>query len=185
MQTLNTFFNTQSESMEWASSVTKSPGFAQAKQLMAQELTGFQLPPSFYELLIMKICEAMDIEIGDILVWGWRKQREILQYRNKENPPGGSHKVPLIEHTLVSKHSPTIQPVINEAPIAKLKFDITLKLKMKGITLVIRDGKIMEVTTGTCTGNGSMAYAGFTILEKKTAPYSLPGLIPFKQGIPI
>lgn len=185
MQTLNTFFNTQRESTEWAASITKSQGFAQAKRLMAQELTGFQLPPSFYEQLIMKICEAMDIEIGDILVWGWRKQREILQYRNKENPPGGSHKVPLIEHTLVSKHFPTIQPVINEVPIAKLKFDITLKLKMKGVMLVIQDGKIVEVMTGTCTGNGSIAYAGFTILEKKTAPYSLPGSIPFKQGIPI
>jgi hypothetical protein len=185
MQTLNTFFNTQRESPGWVNSITESQEFAQAKQLIAQELTGFPVPPSFYELLIMKLCDALDIEIGNILVWGWRKHGEIGQYRDKENPPSGSHEVPLLEHTLLSKHSPTIQPVINEVPLAKLKFDIMLKLKLKGVKLFIRDGKIMEVKTGTCTGSGSIEYAGFTILEKKTAAYSLPGSIPFKQGIPI
>ncbi len=185
MQTLNTFFNTQRESLEWGTSIAESQEFAQAKQEIAQELTGFQVPPSFYELLIMKLCEALDIEIGNILVWGWRKQREISQYRDRENPPGGFHEVDLLEHTLVSKHSPTIQPVLNQVPLAKLKFDITLKLKLKGIRLFIRDGEIMKATTGTCTGSGSIEYAGFTILEKKTASYRLPGSLPFEPGIPI
>jgi hypothetical protein len=185
MQTLNTFFGTQKESQGWVNSITESQEFAQAKQSIAQELTGFQVPPSFYELLIVKLCEALDIEIGNILVWGWRKQGEIAKYRDSENPPDGSHEVPLLEHTLVSKHSPTIQPVINEVPLAKLKFDISLRLKLKGVKLFIRDGKIMEAKTGTCSGSGSIGYAGFAILEKKTAPYNLPGSIPFAQGIPI
>ena len=185
MDTLNTFFDTQSESPEWAKGITGSQQFAQAEQLISQELAGFQVPPSFYELMIVKLCEAMDIEISNILVWGWRKHREILQYRDQKNPPGGSHQVPLLEHALVSKHSPTIQPVINKVPLAKLKFDIALKLKLKGVKLFIRDGKIMEVKTGTCTGNGSIGYGGFTLLEKKTAPYDLPGSIVFEQGIPI
>jgi hypothetical protein len=185
MQTLNTFFNTQKESQGWVNGITGSQEFAQAKELIARELTGFQVPPSFYELMIVKLCEALDIEIGNILVWGWRKQGEIAQYRDKANPTSGSHEVPLLEHTLVSKHSPTLQPVINEVPLGKLKFDITLKLKLEGVVLFIRDGKIMEAETGTCSGSGSIEYAGFAILEKKSAPYKLPGSIPFKQGIPI
>ncbi len=185
MQTLNTFFNTQIGSMQWASSVTQGPEFTQAKLQIAQALTGTPIPASFYERLIMKLTEALDIDLGDILVWGWRKQREIVLFRDKENPPSGSHTVPLLEHTLVSKHSPTIQPVINEVRLARLKFDIILKLKLKGAILAIRDGKIMEVTTGSCTGNGSIEYAGIAILEKKTAPFDLPGSIIFKEGIPI
>ncbi|HLA98039.1 MAG TPA: hypothetical protein VJL34_06265 [Anaerolineales bacterium] len=185
MHTLNTFFNTQAESTDWVSNITKSKEFAQAKQRIAQELKGFTVPPSFYELMILKLTEALDIDIGDILVWGWRKQREIVQYRGKENPPGGAHNVPLLEHTLVSKHSPTLQPVVNSVRLAKLKFDILLKLKMNSAVLIIRDGKIMAVQTGNCVGNGSIAYAGFTLLEKKTAPVNLPGSIVFKEGIPI
>ena len=113
MQTLNTFFGTQKESQRWVDSITESQEFAQAKELISRELTGFQVPPSFYELMILKLCEALDLEIGKILVWGWRKRGEIARYRDKANPPNDSHKVPLVEHTLVSKHSPTIQPVIN------------------------------------------------------------------------
>jgi hypothetical protein len=185
MGTLNTFFETQSESPEWIKGITGNQEFAPVEQIIARELTGFTVPPSFFELMIVKFCEALDIDISNILVWGWRKQREILQYRDQENPPGSSHEVPLLEHSLVSKHSPTIQPVINQVPLAKLKFDIALKLKLKGVKLFIRDGKIMEVKTGTCIGNGSIAYAGYIILEKKTAPYNLPGSITFEQGIPI
>ncbi|HSF83937.1 MAG TPA: hypothetical protein VLA49_22095 [Anaerolineales bacterium] len=185
MLTLNDFFNTQNGSTEWIAGITGSQEFMQAKTRIAQELTGFQIPPSFYELLIVKLTEALDLDIGNILVWGWRKQREIIQYRDKENPPEGSHHVPLLEHTIVSKHSPTIQPVVNEVRLAKLKFDILLKLKMKGAILIIRDGNIMAIQTGTCTGNGAIAYAGFAILEKKTAPFKLPGSLVFKDGIPI
>jgi len=185
MQTLNTFFSTQIESMPWASSITKSQGFSMAKQKIAEELTGTPIPTSFYELLIMKLPQALDIDIGKILVWGWRKQREIVQYRDKDNPPAGYHTVPLLEHSLVSKHSPTIQPVVNEVRLAKLKFDVILKLTLKGAVLNIRDGKIMQVTTGACTGSGSIGYAGIAFLERKTSPLVLPGSIDFMDGVPI
>lgn len=185
MYTINDFFDLHKDSSEWLAVLTSSPEFKQAKNLISQELKGIQVPASFYELMILKLSEALDLEIGDLLVSGWRKQREIAQYRNKENPPGGSHTVPLLEHTLVSKHSPTIQPVINEVPLAKLKFDITLKLKIKGAILVIRDGKIMQVLAGSCSGSGSIEYAGFTLLEKKTDSLDLPGSLTFKEGVPI
>lgn len=186
MQTLNTFFDTQKESLKWAKDITQNPEFTLARQCIAQDLTGFQIPSRFYEFLIMKLCEALDIEIGHILVWGWRKRGEIIQYRDKQNPPGGFHRVPLLEHTLVSRHSPTLQPIIEGVPLpVKLRFDITLKLKLQGAILVIRDGKIMEIKPGLCSGSGTIEYTGFTILEKKTAPIGLPGAIAFKQGIPI
>ncbi len=186
METLNAFFGTQKESLEWAKGIVQSQEFLQAGQCIAGDLTGFRLPPFFYEYLILKLCTALDIPIGDLLVRGWRKRQEIVQYRDKTTPPGGSHMVPLVEHTLVSKHAPTLQPVLNGAPLpVKLTFDITLGLGLQGAMLAIRSGKIMEIRTGTCTGSGAIKYKGFAILEKKTAPVALPGTITLKQGIPI
>jgi hypothetical protein len=60
-----------------------------------------------------------------------------------------------------------------------------LKLKLKGAMLDIRDGKIIEILTGSCTGSGSIQYAGITILEKKTAPYTLPATLNLGEGITI
>lgn len=186
MQTLNTFFNTHAESMNWVTEVINSQEFAPAQQLIAKD-AGIQIPASFYEKLIGRLCDALDIEIGDILVWGWRKQREIAAYRNKENPPGVFYEVPLVEHTLTSKHSPGLKPVIDGITLPKvnLKFDIIMKLKIDGVILFIRDGKIMRASAGTCTGKGSIEYSGVTILEKKTGPFTLPGSLSFRQGIPI
>jgi hypothetical protein len=185
MPTLNTFFNLQKESADWVNSITESQEFAQAKQIIAQDLKGFQASLPFYKQLITKLWDAMDIEMGKILVGGWRKYREIVKYRHKENLPSGYHEVTLLEHTFKSEHSPTIQPVVNEVPLAKLQFDITLKLKLEGVTLFIRDGKIMKAATGTCTGSGAIKYKVIKLLERKTDKVQLPGLIPFEPGITI
>ena len=125
MSTLNNFFNTHPQSHQWASNVTGLAGFRKAKPQIAKNLIGVKLPPAFYEKLILKLCEALDLKIGNILVAGYRKHREITSYRDKENPPEGYHTVTLTEHSLVSKHKPTVQPVLNQVPLAKFEFDIS------------------------------------------------------------
>lgn len=187
MQTINTFFNLQDASQDWVSGVLHSQEFSQVKQSIAKEVKGVPLTASFYEKMVRELPQSLDIEIKDILVWAWRKRGEIIQYRDKKKyPPGETHLVPLLEHTVISEHSPTIQPVINNVELpTKIKFDIVLKLKIKGAMLGIRDGKIMEILTGSCTGSGSIQYAGIAVLEKKTAPFTLPGTINLGEGITI
>jgi hypothetical protein len=186
MTTINQFFDTQNGSSDWAAGILSNPNFDGIKQRIVQEFKGITIPPSAYELLILKLSEALDINIGNILVWAFRKQREIAQYRDPvKYPHGEDHVVYLLEHTVVSKHSPTIQPKLNKIPGPKIKFDIVLKLRLKGAKLIIRDAKIIQILTGTCTGSGSIEYEGFALLEKKTSPFELPGSIPFEEGIPI
>lgn len=185
MQTLNEFFNTQQGSMPWATSITNQGSFSGVKESIAQELTGTPLPDDIYEKLILKLCEALDLKIGNLLVSGWRKRQEIISYREKENPPEGYHAVILLEHTLVSKHAPTIQPVINQIPLAELQFDVLLKMKLGGGKLYIRDGMIQKARTGTCTGSGSIEFKGIPILKKETATYELPGEMVFDPPVPI
>jgi hypothetical protein len=185
MQTLNSFFNFQKGSNEWINSIISSQGFGEAKQLFSQDLPGFQPPPSFFELMLAKLPEAMEVDIAKILVGAWRKHREIAQYRDMTSPSEGYHEVALLEHTIRSKHSPTIQPVINGVAFPKLRFDITLQLDLQGGRLFIRGGKIMKATTGTCTGRGTIEFKGHKIYEKKTQSYQLPGEIVFDPGIAI
>lgn len=183
MGTINDFFCLSEGSQEWVSNVKNSEKFKQYKKLLLQEMKGFQFP-AFDELLIRELAHALDIEMSDVLVRAWRKTREIAQYRDtKKYPPGECHLVPLVEHTLVSKHHPTIQPVINHVPMKKFEFEVTLKLKLKTAVLSIRDGKIMEIQVGSCSGSGAIKYEDFTILEKKTASYSFPGSISLGEGI--
>jgi hypothetical protein len=185
MPTLNDFFYLQKGSTVWVNSIIESPEFTQAKEEFARELKDFQASLPFYKKLITKLWDAMDIEMGKILVGGWRKYREIKKYRDKENPPSGYHEVTLPGHTLKSEHAPTIQLLVNEKERARLKFDITLKLELDGANLFIRDGQIMKATPGTCTGSGTIKYKVIKLLDRKTDKVKLPGLITFEPGITI
>ena len=185
MSTLNDFFNTHQQSLEWAGNVTSLAGFQEAKPLIAQELGSVKLPPAFYEKMILKLCEALDLNIGNLLVAGYRKHREITSYRDKENPPEGYHTVKLTDHSLVSKHKPTVQPVINQVPLAEFAFDITLKLTLKAGKLFIQDGAITQIRPGDILGSGEIEFEGIKLLERKTAAYELPGRLVFDPAIPI
>jgi len=141
---------------------------------------------SIYELLLNQLTHAMNIGISDILVSALRKHPEIAQYRDQEKyPPGKNRMIALLEYTVVSKHAPIVQLVLNNVPTGKLKFDILLKLNMKGSRLTIRDGKILEILPGVCIGSGSLEYEGFPLLERKESPFELPESIHFEGGISI
>lgn len=187
MQTINHFFNLQKGSTDWVHRIRQSPEFAQIKQRIDQELRELPVvPPSFYDLAIRQLTDLLDIQVSQILVGAWRKHREIIQYRDAEKyPPGNVYVVPLLEHTVTSRHSPTIEPIINGKRLPKIKFDVVLKLKMKGVMLKILNATITEILVGSCTGNGSIEYAGIAVLKKETAPYALPASIVLEEGVPV
>ena len=186
MLTINDFFNLQDSSTDWVSRVVESSEFAHIKQGIAREMKGVREPSSFYELVIRQLTDLLNIDMSDILIGAWRKQQEIMQYRDANKYPSGEvNIVPLIEHTVTSRHSPTIQPIINDVSLPKIKFDVILKLKLNGVMLKILDGKIMEILVGSCTGNGSIEYEGLAVLEKETSPFTFPASIVLKEGIRI
>lgn len=187
MQTINDFFNLDNEAANLVSRVAKSQEFARIRQHMVQKMKGFPLSTSFDGMVIRQFKDLFDIRMSDILLWTWCKHREIIQYRDTgKYPPGKIYTVPLLEHTITSKHSPAIQPVINNQPLPfKIKFDVVLRLKMKGAMLKIVNAKITEILVGSCAGNGTIEYEGFTVAKKETAPFDFPGSITFKEGVHI
>ena len=56
---------------------------------------------------------------------------------------------------------------------------------LEGIILKIQEGKIKEITTGTCKGKGTVECENILILERKTRPFCLPGSVSLGEGIPI
>ncbi len=186
MTTQSNFFDLNNPSKKWVSNVLKTPEFKKVQANIQKELKGRQLPPAFYELLIRELTEPLGKGVGDVLVEGWKKRQEILEYRDREkfsNEDG--YIVILIDHSLTSKHTHAVQPVINNVYLPKLKFDVLLKLNLKGVGLKIRDAKIEEIRAGSFTGSGEIKYKSVTLVEKETGAITVPLEIIFDQPKPI
>lgn len=183
--TLNQFFSSVKElSTERLSSVESSKQISTVRDKIIKEAKCKW--PIAFEIIIKKIADILDIGILDIMVMAWNKYRILLKYADREKyPPDETFLVPLAEHTIKSEHCPSIEILINGNPIGKINFNITVSLMVEGIILKIQDGKIKEITTGTCKGKGTVMCENIVILEKQTESISLPGSIDLGEGIPI
>jgi len=181
--TLNDFFCTDQVIDEQLDKLEKSEHFTTLKEKVFKTVS---LPVGMYKLLIRQVSDLLNINIMEILAGGWSKYSEFLQYLDKDQyPPDETVYVPLIEHTLTSKHSPFLQPVINEKSLGKIEFDVYLEFLLKGAILKIRDGRIMGAKIGTVEGKGDVQYDGFKLFEAESQPIGLPVNIDLNPGIPI
>ncbi|MCZ6776037.1 MAG: hypothetical protein O7D34_06245, partial [Ignavibacteria bacterium] len=58
-------------------------------------------------------------------------------------------------------------------------------IMLEGALLKIQDGKIKEITTGSCKGEGSVACEGYEIAKRELKSISLPGTIDLGEGVAI
>ncbi len=128
----------------------------------------------------------LDIKIEDILAGAWKKHREIKRYADrKKYPPEETILCPLSRHHVKSVHHPALEIFIDDESVGKIIFDLVLGFDLEGITLKIRDARIMEILAGKCSGSGSLKYGDVVFLEKKSDKIPIPGSVSLGKGIPI
>jgi hypothetical protein len=139
-----------------------------------------------WSTILDHVDKLLDIDVSEILLRSWKNLNDLSKYQDTQKyPPDRMFLVPLLEHTIVSRHKPEI--VIEVEPLFKktIPFDITVKLVLKGFTLEIMAGKIKKIHTGECRGNGNVQCMNVTLLEKASGDFTLPGLIDLGEGVSI
>jgi hypothetical protein len=180
--TLKDFLLARTE--EAREAIEKSPAGAKLKEAVGK-LPGIEWGPVAKEIEA-KIGDVLDVDIVSVLLGGWKKYRQLQQYRDPAKyPPEETILLSLTEHSIASSHHPKIEILAGEVPVGTLEFTITLALKLEGVVLKVRGGKIREIAAGRCRGKGSLECAGVTLLEKETDSVELPGRVGLGDGIDI
>jgi hypothetical protein len=126
------------------------------------------------------------LHLVDILVGAWNKSRQLNKFLDPEKyPPDEEVFVPLLEHTITSTQRPSIEVLLGERLIGKVKFEINLNLTLQGVVLKIQGGKIREIRSASVKGKGKIQIEGANLLEKETESWTLPGVIELGEGKPI
>jgi hypothetical protein len=125
-----------------------------------------------------KICELFDVKLPDLFLISWKKTDDLRRLlSDSKKTPEATKYWELADHTIRSEHHPYIEARIKNVPVKKIEFTVSLSFKLKGFVLRIKAGEIEEIRTGRCEVEGTVAYAGLTIAEKKLSPIDLPGSI--------
>jgi hypothetical protein len=164
--------------------IEKSDAGVRLKEAVGK-LPGIEWGPVAKEIEA-KIGEVLDVDIIGVLLGGWKKYRQLQQYRDPAKyPPEETILLSLMEHSIASSHHPKIEILAEQVLLGRLEFTITLALKLEGIVLKVRGGKIREICSGRCRGKGTLECAGVALLEKETEHFELPGRIGLGDGIEI
>lgn len=144
------------------------------------------LPEGRARRVLEMLGDMLAIPVPEVLMAGWRKYRELLAYADPErHTPGAQDEVPLAKHTFRSAWKPEVDILVNGAPVATLTFDVELELSLEGAVLIIQDGKVMTIATGECESSGKVSFHDRVLVERKSGTQALPGVIRFRDGIPL
>jgi hypothetical protein len=139
-----------------------------------------------FEEIYKKATDLLDISVVDVLLGAWNRYQALKKYLDKEKyAPTQSILVPLSEHTVKSEHNPHVEILVNDEPVGKIAFQITLTFTVRGAILIVQDGKIKGIKTGEIKGKGTLKCEGVLLLEQDFRPIPLPGSVDLGDGIPI
>ncbi len=124
--------------------------------------------------------QIMAVQLGDILLASWSKVATLSQaFETTHTDPSSVVILPLLDHKVSSRHLPSIDLLCAGKELAKLVFDVSLVMALKGVELEVRRGAISAVRGGQATGEGKLELAGKTLVQRTTPALALPGRLAF------
>ena len=132
------------------------------------------------------IPDLLQVDVSTVLAGAWSTGSELGRFTDPHQyPPGETILVGLTTHVVASQHRPHLDLLVNDQPCGRLDFTVAIALRVEGIVLTIKDGKIWKATTGSCTASGRITCAGQTLCTRESTPVQLPGALVFDRPIPI
>lgn len=130
--------------------------------------------------------DLLNLNVVDVLLSAWKKFMQIEEYADpKKHPPEEKNFVPLAAHTIESAHHPSVRILLSGKEVGSVEFDLEFSLDLEAFVLVVQNGKVMAIQTGSGKGRGSLSLAGVELWKRELAPVHFPGSIALGTGFPL
>ena len=131
----------------------------------------------------------LDLDLGDLLIYGWRtRERLVRAARQTRQIPGRHEVVQLGSHRITSAHNPTIDLLIDGVKVHTFRFQLTVTFDIEVAALIIRDGLLTALKAGdgavACTLTLEMP-GGDVELINQQRKINLHLIINIGHGIPL
>lgn len=155
------------------------------KQSIVQDLSNEHWQNTITALL-ETMADCLDLDISEIFINAWSKYDDLTHYMESLAQDANSTVlIPLAEHTIQSRHHPSIELLLNSKSIGKIDLTVEISAKLRGFTLKLQDGKIKAILTGSCQIGGAIYLEDLQIAEVESREMALPGNFDLGEGIPL
>lgn len=128
----------------------------------------------------------LHVDVSHILAGAWQQNSELGRFTDPHQyPPDETILVALTTHVVSSQHRPHLDLLVNDRSCGRLDVTVKIALRVEGVVLTIRDGKIWQATTGACTASGRIACADHTLSARASVSVRLPETLVFDRPVPI
>jgi len=127
-----------------------------------------------------EVDKLMDLSVERVLFDGWMKlERFKTCVEESKARPDDAFFQDLDDHKIASTYKPRIELRYGAVKVADLDFEIELALKVKGVRLEVRGGKVVRATAGIFAANAKLSLHDQVLVEKATPEFSAPTRIRF------
>ena len=131
----------------------------------------------------------LDLDLGDLLIYGWRtRERLVRAARQTRQIPGRHEVVQLGSHRITSAYNPTVELLIDGVKVHTFRFQLTVIFDIEVAALIVRDGLLTALKAGdgavACTLTLEMP-GGDVELINQQRKINLHLIINIGHGIPL
>ncbi|SFJ07452.1 hypothetical protein [Caulobacter sp. UNC279MFTsu5.1] len=127
-----------------------------------------------------EVGKLLDLSVERVLFDGWMKLERFKKcVEESKAHPDDAFFQDLDDHKIASTHKPRIELRYGAVKVADLDFEIELALKVKGVRLEVRGGKVVCATAGVFAANAKLSLHDEVLVERATPELSAPAKIRF------
>lgn len=143
--------------------------------------------PSSRKAAIEALQKLLHVPLADVLVGGWKKYGEIMQYADTARfPPERRAEVSLWDHTIRSTHKPALDVRLDGTTVATLQLEVVLSLALTSGVLSIQNARIQAIRLGDLEAKGEIKlFDGAIVREFAAKKIAVPGAYEPPGGIPL
>ncbi len=110
----------------------------------------------------------LEMDLGDILVSGWRKHRSLTDAaRRTLATPGSEEVVALAAHRVTATYRPHVDLLVDSAKVNTFEFELTTLFDLTGVAAVVSRGDLVAVQGGACTVTATLTLEGAQLAQRQ------------------
>jgi hypothetical protein len=142
-----------------------------------------QLRPLVERELAAAVAGLLDVDLGDVLLDGWRAHTKLrAAARVTVDNPGSTELVTLTRHRVSVTHTPHVDLVVDDMTVATVEVTIEMVVDVDGLIATVRAGRLTALHSGQCEVRVTLEYAGRE-LASGVAHLDAPTTVSLGEGI--